>query len=140
MKKFVFGNWKMNMTLLETENYLKQFSGFEIPENVSVGIAFPYTNLANANKYNKSLSIGAQNVHYEEGGAYTGEISSIMLKSLNVNFCLVGHSERRKIFGETNKFINKKIKSLLKYNIKAVLCVGEKESENIGCLVVSNSL
>lgn len=130
MKRYVFGNWKMHMTLLETENYLKEFKNYEIPENVEVGIAFPYTNICVARKFDKYFLTGAQNVHYEEDGAFTGEISAVMLKSFGAKFCLVGHSERRKIFGETNKFINKKIKSLLKYNIKSILCVGEKESEN----------
>lgn len=131
MEKIILGNWKMNKTIEDTENYLKEFEKLDVPENIKVGIAFPYIDISAAVKYSKNLLVGAQNVHYEESGAYTGEISASMLKSSKVDFAIVGHSERRKIFGETNKFINKKIKALLKYNIKVVLCIGEKESEKL---------
>ena len=131
MKKLVIGNLKMNFTQEECKNYLNQLDNLVQGSPNKIGICFAYTHLALAKDMllgNKIL-IGAQNVHEEENGAFTGEISAKMLKDLSCNFVLVGHSERRQYFGETNKNINLKIKKLLKYGMKAVLCVGETKTE-----------
>lgn len=131
MRNFVIANLKMNFTQDECKKYLK-----DVEENMhgvtnKVGIAFPYTHLSLAKDMllSSKILIGAQNVHEEESGAYTGEISAKMLKEFSCGFVLVGHSERRQNYNETNKAINLKIKRLLKYGMKAVLCVGETKSE-----------
>lgn len=131
MKKLVIANLKMNFTQEECKNYLNQLKPLLKDVKNEVGICFPYTNLVLAKDmlFGSKILIGAQNVHEEENGAFTGEISAKMLKELSCGFVLVGHSERREYFNETNKAINLKIKKLLKYGMKAVLCVGETKSQ-----------
>ena len=131
MKNLVIANLKMNFTQEECKNYLNQLQPLLKDVTNKVGICFPYTNLVLAKDmlFNSKILIGAQNVHEEENGAFTGEISAKMLKELSCGFVLVGHSERREYYNETNKTINLKIKRLLKYGMKAVLCVGETKSQ-----------
>ena len=131
MKKFIISNLKMNFTQEECKNYLNQLEPLLQNSTNKIGIAFPFTNLLLAKDMllNSKILIGAQNVHEEESGAYTGEISARMLKDLSCNFVIVGHSERRQYNNETNKGINLKIKRLLKHGMKAILCVGETKSE-----------
>jgi len=83
----------------------------------------------------RGLSFGAQNCHWELGGAYTGEVSALMLADMNVKYVILGHSERRKFLGETDEIINSKIKSALKARLKPILCVGEREGEEMGLIV-----
>ena len=134
-KKIVIGNWKMNMTREETKSLLTVVKESIKDSAVDVAFAVPFTDLDVAANIleNSSIMLGAQNVHSEPRGAYTGEISVEMLKEARVQCCIVGHSERRKYFAETDELVNKKIKSLLEANIVPVVCVGETlEQRNSG--------
>ncbi|MFA6118981.1 MAG: triose-phosphate isomerase [Parachlamydiales bacterium] len=130
-KSIVAGNWKMNKTHKETEEFIKNI----IPEissaRASVYLAVPFTSLQTAidSSSKANIIIGAQNMYDEPEGAFTGEISAGMLKALNVEFVLIGHSERRHIFNEDNALINKKILRALKTGIQPILCIGETQKE-----------
>ena len=136
-KKLIAGNWKMNTT---SDTSVALLTGLvdglsdETLEKVDVVVCPPFTSLAKANEVikNKKIGIGAQNIHQKDEGAYTGEISAPMVKSLNCAYVILGHSERRQYFGETNHLINAKIKNALKHELKPILCVGEtlEEREN----------
>lgn len=131
MKKLIYGNFKMNTTIKQIENYTEDF--LHLIQNCKNEIAIfpPFTNLMFAKQklVSSKVLLGAQNVSAEEKGAYTGEISAEMLKSVGVDVVIVGHSERRKLFNEKNEFINKKIKQALSNGLKIVLCVGETKTE-----------
>ena len=125
-KKVVIGNWKMNMTREEAKTLLIGISERVKDNKVDVAFAVPYTDIDVAKSVvNDNIKIAAQNVHFEPRGAYTGEISVEMLKELGVKYCIVGHSERRKYFYETDESVNKKTKALLEGGIIPVVCVGE---------------
>ncbi len=125
----IAGNWKMNNTIeesLDLANNLVEFSK-EFDKNREILICAPFTALYALKKVlnGSKIKLGAQNMHFEESGAYTGEISAIMLKDIGVDYVLIGHSERRQYFSESDEFLNKKIKTALKFNLKPILCVGE---------------
>lgn len=129
MRKIIIaGNWKMNKTCTETreffESLLPKIEGLSI--NVVVGV--PFTSLQEAVKLTKGsiVKIAAQNMNPNEKGAYTGEVSPLMLKDLGVEYVILGHSERRAYYHETNEFINEKVKSALKHDLRPILCIGEK--------------
>ncbi|WP_333784646.1 triose-phosphate isomerase [Thermocrinis sp.] len=127
--KLIAANWKMNKTTQETKDYLEKFLGLvEGIDGVDILICPPFTSLCVAWEILKDskVKLGAQNCHYEQKGAFTGEISLDMLKDLGVSYVIVGHSERRWIFGETDELINKKIIACLEKGIRPILCVGEK--------------
>jgi len=126
-KKIVIGNWKMNMTREETKSLLTVIKESIKVKEVDVAFAVPFTLMEAATKVleNTDISLASQNVHQEPRGAYTGEISVEMLKDMGVKYCLIGHSERRKYFCETDEIVNKKTKALLEGNICPVVCVGE---------------
>ena len=126
-KKIVIGNWKMNMTREETKSLLTIIKESVKDDKADVAFAVPFTDLETASSVleNSSIMFGAQNVHSEPRGAYTGEISVEMLKDVGAKLCVVGHSERRQYFNETDEQVNKKIKALLEANIIPVVCVGE---------------
>lgn len=130
-KKIVIGNWKMNMTRKETKDFLTFMKESIKTKKLDVVFAVPFTNLDVACNVLEDSNIlyAAQNVHYEPRGAYTGEISVEMLKELKVTYCIIGHSERRKYFNETDITVNKKAKSLLEGNISPIICVGETLEE-----------
>lgn len=133
-KKFIAGNWKMNTTSITSKDLLSGLvSGLsdEILEIVDVVVCPPFTSLAAATEVikNKKIGIGAQNIHQKDEGAYTGEISALMITSLNCKYVILGHSERRQYFGETNHLINAKVKNALKNGLNPVLCVGETLDE-----------
>ena len=127
-KKIIIGNWKMYKNIDETKNFLNEFNKLIKTKNIKYeyGIAASFTNLPllKINK-NSGLIIAAQNCHYENEGAYTGEISIKMLKDMTVSHVIIGHSERRMYFNELNKTINKKLHSLFNANIIPILCCGE---------------
>ena len=137
MRKIIIaGNWKMNNDLTQTEKLivdLKNLLQNEKP-NCDVVVCPPYTSLSEASKLLKGsqIKLGAQNMHFEENGAFTGEVSALMLKSVGCEYVILGHSERRHIFGESNEMINKKIKKALSAGLKPIFCVGEllEEREN----------
>lgn len=135
MKKYIMGNFKMNFDKKEMESYLadlkNELDGKETKNEIAIFPPFLFLLLANEKLKEMGAFLGAQNVNENESGAFTGEVSAKMLKSLFVEYVLVGHSERRKLFGETNHKINLKLKTLLKYGIKPVLCIGETENERM---------
>ncbi len=143
--KIVAGNWKMNKTLTETNTLLAELTGKLPDTDAEVMVAPTFVNLAAAVQDVKSSSIEviAQNMHFAENGAYTGEISADMLLDIGVNTVIIGHSERRAYFGETDEILSKKIISALDKNLRVVFCFGEeledRKSDN-HFNVVSNQL
>ncbi|WP_294684484.1 triose-phosphate isomerase [uncultured Finegoldia sp.] len=126
-KPLIAGNWKMNMTDAETKKFLDNLKSLEISDNVEACIISPFTSLKTLNELLKDtdISTGAQNMYYEDSGAFTGEISPNMLKDLGVDYVIIGHSERRTIFKEDDELLNKKIIAALSHNLKPILCCGE---------------
>jgi triosephosphate isomerase len=100
-------------------------------EGVEMVVCPPFTSLSDVNEItmDTNIKLGAQDVYWEKEGAFTGEVSAPMLKNVGCEYCIIGHSERRQFFGETNETVNKKLKALLKENIKPIVCVGEKLEE-----------
>jgi len=126
-RKVIAGNWKMNMLPNEAINFIEEFAPMVKDIKNEVILCVPYTDLFYAllNVQGTNIKIGAQNMHWEEKGAYTGEISGQMLKSIGVEYVIIGHSERRQYFAETDETVNKKIKSALAVGLKPIVCVGE---------------
>ncbi len=136
MKKLIIaGNWKMNTNAKDTINLIngikEQINKITLNKNIEIIVCPPFINIEAASNAieNSIIKLGAQNCHYESKGAYTGEISTPMLKYFNCEYCIVGHSERRQYFNEANQFINLKIKALLNDNLKPILCIGETLQE-----------
>lgn len=117
----------MNMLPNETISFIEELAPLVKNTENEVVLCVPYTDLFYAllTAQNTNIKIGAQNMHYEENGAYTGEISGKMLKSINVDYVIIGHSERRQYFNETDETVNKKIKSAFRDELKPIVCVGE---------------
>ena len=132
-KKILAANWKMNLTHLEAESYLHTFLG-EIGEvdDVEIVIIPSFTSipaLAQLSEKAPFIRIGAQNMHWERSGAYTGEISATMLRALFVKYVVIGHSERRTLFGETDEMVNRKIHAALEAGLRPILCIGESAAQ-----------
>lgn len=130
-KLWIAGNWKMNMGGKEGIEILKRMKDRISNPKVDVGIAPPFTLIPHASEILKDSGIllGAQNMFYEEKGAFTGEISPSFLLDFGVNFVIIGHSERRKLFGEDEALIKKKVKKALESGLLCILCVGETLDE-----------
>ena len=128
-RNIVAGNWKMNLNLSDSTRLIDEINTKEIHPDVELIVAPPSIYLSSLHKKQHHFSLSAQNIHFEENGAFTGEISAEMLSSLNINYAIVGHSERRSMFHETDEIIFKKVKSLLKYNISPIFCCGESKEE-----------
>ncbi len=135
-KKLMAGNWKMHATHLEAIQMVQKLSyRLDLPdyERVDVLVCPPFTALRSAQTVIETdhlqIKLGAQNVHWEDNGAYTGEISPLMLAKLSVSYVIVGHSERRQMFGETNEIVNKKAKAVIAAGMTPIVCVGETEEE-----------
>ena len=126
-RKIIAGNWKMNMLPNETIQFIEELAPLVKDTDNEVILCVPYTDLFYAllTAQNTNIKIGAQNMHFEESGAYTGEISGKMLKSINVEYVIIGHSERRQYFNETDETVNKKIKAAFENGLKPIVCVGE---------------
>ena len=126
-KKVIAGNWKMNMLPDETIKFIEELTPLVKDTNNEVILCVPYTDLFYAllTAQNTNIKIGAQNMHFEEKGAYTGEVSGKMLKAINVEYIIIGHSERRQYFNETDETVNKKIKAAFANGLKPIVCVGE---------------
>lgn len=123
--KLLVANLKMYMDFYETIKFIKELDDIKNPKVVICpsNIYIPYF-------LNKGYKVGIQNVFYEDNGAYTGEVSSFLARSIGVEYAIVGHSERRRLFNETNEIINKKIKSCLKNNLIPILCIGDNFFKN----------
>ena len=128
-KTVIAGNWKMNNDLTQSEKLIVELKNLLQNEklNCDVIVCPPYTSLSEASKLLKgsSIKLGAQNMYFEENGAYTGEVSASMLKSVGCEYVILGHSERRTIFNESDELINKKIKKALAAGLTPIFCVGE---------------
>ena len=128
MKKFLIaGNWKMNKSIAEAKLFADQLKCERIAHPEQLAVIAPFTQLETLKREldGTGIKVGAQNVHFEKSGAYTGEISVPMLKELDIDLCIVGHSERREYFAETDSTVNMKLKALLNAGITPILCVGE---------------
>ena len=126
-RKVIAGNWKMNMLPNEAIQFIEELTPLVKDTENEVILCVPYIDLFYAllTAQNTNIKIGAQNVHFEEKGAYTGEVSAKMLKSINVEYVIIGHSERRQYFAETDETVNKKIKAVFANDLKPIVCVGE---------------
>lgn len=126
-KAVIAGNWKMNKTRPEAKALVEELKPLAKDAGCEVIVCVPFTNLETVIDAAKgtNIKVGAQNVHFEESGAFTGEISAPMLKELGVEYVVIGHSERRQYFGETDETVNKRTKAALKAGLVPILCVGE---------------
>lgn len=133
-KKVIAGNWKMNMLPNEAINFIEELAPLVKNTENEVVLCVPYTDLFYAllTAQNTNIKIGAQNMHFEENGAYTGEVSGKMLKAINVEYVIIGHSERRQYFNETDETVNKKVKAAFQYGLKPIVCVGETLEQREG--------
>ncbi len=127
-KKIIVGNWKMNMTRPQAKEFLNNIKDNINTGNVDVAFCVPFTliDIVKQTLANSSIKTGAQNVHFEKSGAYTGEVSLDMLSELEIDYCIIGHSERRQYFNETDEAVNLKAINLLNNStITPIICVGE---------------
>ena len=126
-RKVIAGNWKMNMLPNEAMEYIDSLSKLVKDSENEVILCVPYTDLFYClmSAQDTNIKIGAQNMHFAEKGAYTGEVSGKMLKSIGVEYVIIGHSERRQYFAETDETVNKKIKAAFENELKPIVCVGE---------------
>ena len=132
-KKFVCGNWKMHRTAAEARALVAELRGLAdgLAEKVDVAVAPPFTALAAAADALRGsrIALAAQDVHWEAQGAFTGEVSAAMLREIGCAHVIVGHSERRQLFGETDESVNKKAKAALAGGLAPIVCVGETRAE-----------
>ena len=135
-KSFCIANWKMNKNLIESNIFLEQLYSKNLSvsnSNIVICPSFLSLNHLLVNSKNNSVTFGAQNIFYEQKGSYTGEISISMLESISCKWAIVGHSERRKIFSESNSEIAKKMFLVMNSNLNPILCIGETlEQRNAG--------
>lgn len=131
-KLFAVGNWKMYKTAREAADFIEELVPLVEASEVKVYISVPYTSIHPATQYAKGTNIvvGAQNMNDAREGAFTGEIASLMVKEAGASFVLLGHSERRWIFNESNEFIHKKVMRALQDDIQPILCIGESAEEH----------
>ena len=131
-RKLLFGNWKMNKTIAESREFAKEsvkLLEFANAKGVDIGVAPVYLSLSAVKEENPKLNVAAENCHFEDHGAFTGEIAIPMLKEIGVDWVIIGHSERRTYFGETDETCNKKLLALEKAGMTPIFCVGETLGE-----------
>ena len=127
-RKLLFGNWKMNKTIQESREFAresKKLLEFAEAKGVDIGVAPVYLSLSAVKEENPKLTVAAENCHFEDHGAFTGEIAIPMLKEIGVDWVIIGHSERRTYFAETDETCNKKLLALEKAGMTPIFCVGE---------------
>ncbi len=126
-RKMIAGNWKMNKTPKEAAEFCKMMKDKVSSAEVDVVFCVPFVDLFPVLEELKGteIGVGAENMHFEDNGAYTGEISPLMLKEMGVSYVVLGHSERRQYFNETNEMVNKKVKKALEVGITPIMCCGE---------------
>ncbi len=134
-KKIIAGNWKMNKTPKEAAEFCKRIKNQVVSDAVEVVFCVPFVDLHSVLEElaGTGIGVGAENMHFAESGAYTGEISADMLKEMGVGYVILGHSERRQYFGETDETVNRKVKKALEAGIVPILCCGETlEQREVG--------
>jgi len=126
-KAVIAGNWKMNKTRPEAKALIEELKPLVADAGCDVVICVPYTNLETALDATRgtNIKVGAENCHWAKSGAFTGEISADMLAEMGVEYVVIGHSERRQYFGETDVTVNKRVRAALDAGLKVILCVGE---------------
>ena len=126
-RPLIAGNWKMNKTPAETETLIKEMLPLVANADCDVALCVPFVDIAAAQSVcdGSNIAVGAQNCHFEKSGAFTGEISADMLAAMKVPYVIVGHSERRTYFGDTDATVSARLKAGLKAGLKVILCVGE---------------
>lgn len=126
-RPLIAGNWKMNKTPAETETLIKEMLPLVANADCDVALCVPFVDIAAAQSVCdvSNIAVGAQNCHFEKSGAFTGEISADMLAAMKVPYVIVGHSERRTYFGDTDATVSARLKAGLKAGLKVILCVGE---------------
>lgn len=127
-KPIIVGNWKMNKTIAEATAFIKEVDPV-CHDGATYGVGTSFLALQDAIKNAKNLIIAAENCHFEDSGAFTGEVSVPMLEEIGVKYCIIGHSERRQMFGDTDETVNKKAKRLIKAGITPIVCIGETEAQ-----------
>lgn len=131
-KPMIAGNWKLNKTIREAIDFVTLLKrGLSDPQSVDVVVCPPYTALSDVAEIltETEIGLGAQDLYWEEKGAFTGEVSGVMIKEAGADFVIIGHSERRQFFHETNDTVNKKTKAALKSNLTPIVCIGETLAE-----------
>ena len=130
-KKIIAGNWKMNKTATETVEFINELKAKELNTDVDIVVCPTFVCLPSAVEAAKgsAVKVGAQNIHWADNGAFTGEISGEMLRNIGVEYVIIGHSERRQYFAETDETVNNRLKAALKYELKPIVCVGETLEE-----------
>lgn len=126
-RKVIAGNWKMNKSPIDVKAFMENFPSLVKDTENEVILCVPFVDLIEATELAKgtNIKIGAQNMHFAEKGAYTGEVSGKMLKVIGVEYVIIGHSERRQYFNETDESVNKKVKAAFENELKPIVCVGE---------------
>ena len=123
-KPIIVGNWKMNKTIAEAKEFILAVDG-KLHDRATFGIGAPFLTLESCVKAASNLIVAAENCHFEDNGAFTGEVSVPMLKEIGLGWCIIGHSERRQYFGETDQTVNLKAKKLIANGLIPIVCVGE---------------
>jgi len=136
-QRLIVGNWKMHKTVPEATGFVERLADLlpkSPPANVTIVVAPPFTALPAVSAAIRShpLMLGAQDVHWEDQGAFTGEISALMLKDLGCRYVIIGHSERRRYFGETDATVGKKVATALRHRLRPILCIGETWDQRTG--------